>query len=121
MFQSILVGDSEVVLTGGTDNMSQAPFSVRNIRFGTSLGTKIEFEDTLWTGLTDTHCGLPMALTAEKLGEQFSVTREECDKFAYRSQQQWKKGKRMITEPFFHHSIFCLKGIRKKVSFYLQK
>ncbi|CAH0382371.1 unnamed protein product [Bemisia tabaci] len=89
--QSILVGDSEVVLTGGTDNMSQAPFSVRNIRFGTSLGTKIEFEDTLWTGLTDTHCGLPMALTAEKLGEQFSVTREECDKFAYRSQQQWKK------------------------------
>ncbi|XP_065205028.1 3-ketoacyl-CoA thiolase, mitochondrial-like [Planococcus citri] len=89
--QSILVGESKVVLTGGADNMSQAPYVVRNVRFGAPLGANIEFEDSLWTGLVDSYCKLPMALTAEKLGAQFSISREEVDKFALRSQQLWKK------------------------------
>nr|CAD7393291.1 unnamed protein product [Timema cristinae] len=88
--QFILVGDSKVVLTGGTDNMSQSPFAVRNIRFGTTLGSPLELEDTLWSGLTDTYCKLPMALTAEKLSEQFGITRDDTDKFSLRSQTLWK-------------------------------
>lgn len=94
--QSIAVGESKVVLTGGADNMSQAPYAVRNVRFGAPLGASIAFEDTLWTGLIDTHCKLPMALTAEKLGAQFKVTREEVDDFSLRSQTLWKKGKHYI-------------------------
>nr|BAN20370.1 yippee interacting protein [Riptortus pedestris] len=89
--QNILVGDSNIVLTGGVDNMSQAPFAVRNIRFGAPLGSKIDFEDTLWVGLTDTYCNLPMGLTAEKLGAQYKITRDEVDEYALRSQQLWKK------------------------------
>ncbi|XP_063238114.1 3-ketoacyl-CoA thiolase, mitochondrial [Bacillus rossius redtenbacheri] len=89
--QFILSGDSKIVLTGGTDNMSQAPFAVRNVRFGTALGAAHEFEDTLWVGLTDTYCKLPMALTAEKLSEQFGITRQETDGFALRSQTLWKE------------------------------
>ncbi|XP_073990531.1 yippee interacting protein 2 [Rhodnius prolixus] len=89
--QNIVVGESSVVLTGGVDNMSQAPFAVRNVRFGTALGTKVEFEDTLWTGLTDTYCGLPMGLTAEKLAEKYKITRAEVDEYSLRSQTLWKK------------------------------
>ncbi|XP_067001669.1 3-ketoacyl-CoA thiolase, mitochondrial [Anabrus simplex] len=89
--QSILIGDSKVVLTGGTDNMSQAPFAVRNIRFGTVLGSKYELEDTLWVGLTDTHCKLPMGITAENLADKFKIPRDEVDKYALRSQTLWKK------------------------------
>ncbi|KAL1114927.1 hypothetical protein AAG570_007750 [Ranatra chinensis] len=89
--QNILTGEAKVVLTGGVDNMSQAPYAVRNIRFGSPLGTPLEFEDTLWAGLTDTYCKLPMALTAEKLAEKYNIGREEVDKFALRSQMMWKK------------------------------
>lgn len=79
-------------MTGGVDNMSQAPYAVRNIRFGAPLGSKIEFEDTLWVGLTDTYCKLPMGLTAEKLAEQYKLSRNEVDEYALRSQTLWKKG-----------------------------
>lgn len=88
--QEIVSGDSNIVVAAGTDNMSQAPFAVRNIRFGTTLGAPNQLEDTLWVGLTDTFCKLPMALTAEKLAEQFNVTRQEVDEFSLRSQQLWK-------------------------------
>ena len=49
-------------------------------------------EDTLWSSLTDAHCKLPMALTAEKLAEQYGITREDCDRFALASQQRWANG-----------------------------
>ncbi|KAJ8686802.1 hypothetical protein QAD02_022596 [Eretmocerus hayati] len=88
--QSITTGEAKIVLTGGVENMSQMPFVVRNVRFGTALGSKYEFEDSLWLGLIDTHCGLPMGMTAEKLGAQFKVTRQEVDNFALRSQHLWK-------------------------------
>ncbi|KAH0951662.1 hypothetical protein HN011_011547 [Eciton burchellii] len=88
--QNILVGESRIVLTGGTENMSQAPFIVRGIRYGTILGQKHEFEDSLWIGLHDTYCNLPMGMTAEKLGAQYNLKREEVDQFALSSQQRWK-------------------------------
>ncbi|EFN81059.1 3-ketoacyl-CoA thiolase, mitochondrial [Harpegnathos saltator] len=88
--QSILAGDSKIVLTGGAENMSQAPFIVRGVRYGTVLGQKLDFEDSLWIGLLDTYCNLPMGLTAEKLGAMYNLKREEVDKFALCSQQRWK-------------------------------
>lgn len=71
--------------------MSQAPFVARNMRFGTSLGTNVTLEDSLWVGLTDTYCKLPMALTAENLQVKYNIPREKVDEFALRSQQLWKK------------------------------
>ncbi|XP_045452541.1 3-ketoacyl-CoA thiolase, mitochondrial-like [Melitaea cinxia] len=88
--QDILTGTAKISLAGGVENMSQAPFAVRGVRFGTVLGTSHAFEDTLWAGLTDSYCGLPMGMTAEKLGAQFGITRDEVDNFALRSQQRWK-------------------------------
>ncbi|KAJ8939638.1 hypothetical protein NQ314_011058 [Rhamnusium bicolor] len=88
--QEISTGVASIALTGGVENMSAMPYAVRNARFGIPLGVSPILEDTLWTGLTDTYCKLPMALTAEKLGEQYKVTREEVDEFSFRSQQLWK-------------------------------
>lgn len=82
--------------------MSQAPHTVRNMRFGVPLGQPPVLEDSLWLGLTDTYCKLPMALTAEKLGAQLKVTRDECDDFSLRSQQLWKAGKRKFGKKVLH-------------------
>jgi acetyl-CoA acyltransferase 2 len=92
LLQNILVGDSSVVLTGGAENMSQSPFVVRDTRFGITLGTPLQLEDSLWVGLTDTYCRTPMGLTAENLAEKYNIPREEVDQFALRSQTSWKKG-----------------------------
>lgn len=88
--QSILTGEARIVLTGGAENMSQMPFVVRNVRFGTTLGQKYDLEDALWVGLTDSHCNMPMGITAENLGAKFGIKREDADQFSLRSQQLWK-------------------------------
>ncbi|VFV30580.1 3-ketoacyl-mitochondrial [Lynx pardinus] len=88
--QEICVKDAEVVLCGGTESMSQAPYCVRNARFGTKLGSDLKLEDILWSGLTDQHIQLPMAITAENLAVKYNISREDCDKYALQSQQRWK-------------------------------
>jgi len=87
--QDILLGDAEVVLTGGAESMSQAPYAVRGTRWGTRFGTDLKLEDTLWSSLLDTYTGCTMAITAENLAEKYSITREECDAYGLRSQQTW--------------------------------
>lgn len=61
ILQDILMGDSQIVLAGGSDSMSQAPYAVRNIRFGTKLGVDIKLEDMMWAALTDFHCKTPVS------------------------------------------------------------
>jgi len=87
----IMLGDAKIVLTGGAENMSLSPHAVRGIRFGVRLGQDIIMEDTLWAGLTDQLAQMPMGMTAEKLADQYKITRLECDQFALRSTQLWKK------------------------------
>lgn len=87
--QDILVGDAGVVLTGGSDNMSACPYAVRDIRFGTRLGSDPKLEDMMWASLTDLHTKTPMGVTAENLAVKYELTREEVDEFAIRSQQTW--------------------------------
>jgi acetyl-CoA acyltransferase 2 len=84
--QRLLLGEATMVLAGGMENMTQAPFVVRGARNGLKLGGGA-LEDTLMAGLTDSYCGLPMALTAEKLAEQHGITRADADAYALRSQQ----------------------------------
>lgn len=90
--QDIALGAAKVSLTGGVENMSQSPFIIRNTRFGTVLGQNYNLEDSLWAGLTDSYCKLPMALTAEKLGEKYDIKREKVDEFSLLSQTNWLKG-----------------------------
>jgi acetyl-CoA C-acetyltransferase/acetyl-CoA acyltransferase 2 len=82
-------GEAEVVLVGGTESMSQAPLALRGTRFGHALGTTPQLEDTLWSALTDTYAGLPMALTAEKLAEQYRIGQDEVDEYSVLSQRRF--------------------------------
>src|SRR5208283_468705 len=75
--QRLLLGEANLVVAGGMENMTQAPFVIR----GGVL------EDFLFVGLTDSYCGLPMAVTAEKLAAQTGITRMDADAYALRSQQ----------------------------------
>src|ERR1700742_314857 len=84
--QRILLGEATMVLAGGMENMTQAPFVIRGARSGLKLGGGA-LEDTLMAGLTDSFCGLPMAMTAEKLAEQQGITRKDADAYALRSHQ----------------------------------
>jgi acetyl-CoA acyltransferase 2 len=84
--QRLLLGEATLVLAGGMENMTQAPFVIRGARNGLKLGGGA-LEDFLFVGLTDSYCGLPMAVTAEKLAAQKGITRAEADAYALRSQQ----------------------------------
>nr|AEE61650.1 unknown [Dendroctonus ponderosae] len=89
--QDIEIGFSQIALTGGVENMSAYPHVIRGLRYGLPLGQSPALEDSLWVGLTDTYCNLPMALTAEKLGAQYNITKDQVDEFALRSQRLWKE------------------------------
>ncbi len=83
--QMILLGEAEVCVAGGMENMSQAPHVLRGARRGFHLGQSPKLEDSLFEALMDPYCGLFMAQTAEKLAAQYGITREAQDEFAYRS------------------------------------
>lgn len=90
-------GEAQIVLAGGTENMSMAPFVNRSARWGAGLGENIVFEDALWQGLTDSFCNMPMAITAENVAKLYGITREEQDLLAYKSQKRaaaaWAEGR----------------------------
>lgn len=85
--RQIVTGESEVVLAGGAENMSQAPHTVRGARWGIPLGQS-KMGDYLWESLYDPYAGYSMAETAENLAERYGLSREEVDDFALQSQQR---------------------------------
>jgi acetyl-CoA acyltransferase 2 len=92
----ILLHESDVVLVGGTESMSQSPHVVRGARWGLRLGPAAPLEDSLWEALRDPGCGLSMAETAEKLADQYRIGRQAVDCYAARSQtcaaSAWSSG-----------------------------
>ncbi len=84
--QMIQTDEAKMVLAGGMEAMSQAPFVIRG-RDGFTLAPGGKLEDSLMVALVDSYCGLAMANTAELYGEQQGITRQLQDEFALRSQQ----------------------------------
>ncbi len=82
----IALGEADVVLAGGMENMTQAPHVARGLRSGVRMGD-VRMEDALLSGLLDTHCGFSMAQTAENLAIERGITRAEADAYALRSQR----------------------------------
>ena len=86
--QSILLGDNDIVVCGGVENMSAAPYYTKDARFGAKLGN-FELEDSIiHDGLTDAFENYHMGITAENIAEQFSISRKQQDEFATLSQQK---------------------------------
>ena len=108
-FQAIKVGHGDVFLVGGTESMSNIPYIVPKARFGHRLGNG-EFLDMLWQSLTDPVCGQLMGHTAENLVEEFNITREEQDQFAYQSHQKALSAAR---DGHFDAEIMPVRAIKK--------
>ena len=86
--QSILLGDNDIVVCGGVENMSAAPYYTKDARFGAKLGN-FELEDSIiHDGLTDAFENYHMGITAENIAEQFSISRKQQDEFSTLSQQK---------------------------------
>jgi acetyl-CoA C-acetyltransferase len=85
--EMLLLGDGQVALAGGAENMTQSPHVLRGARAGYKFGQSIQLEDSLWEALIDTYTGCGMAITAENLAEKYGLTRQEVDAYALRSQQ----------------------------------
>ena len=86
--QSILTGQNQVVVAGGTESMSQAPYLAKKQRWGSKLG-HASLEDSILTdGLTDVFSNQHMGLTAENIAERYQITRQAQDAYAAESQRR---------------------------------
>lgn len=86
--QFIMLGDADVVLAGGTESMSNAPYLLEKARFGYKMGHNQLVDSMIKDGLTDAFNNYHMGLTAENIAEQWGISREEQDEFAFKSQQK---------------------------------
>lgn len=85
--QIIKAGDADVVVAGGVENMSLAPYVVPKARYGYRMGDGKLIDEMVFGGLTDVFNGYHMGITAENVNEMYGITREEQDAFGLRSQQ----------------------------------
>ncbi|MBI4242779.1 MAG: thiolase family protein [Planctomycetes bacterium] len=108
-FQSILAKDSEAVIIGGVESMSNIPFVNRDIRFGKGLQNSLLI-DSLWEGLTDPICNQIMGKTAENIVEKYGISREEQDKYAAESH---KKAFKAIRSGRFKHETVQIEVSKK--------
>jgi len=114
----ILVDDANIVLAGGTENMSQSPYANFKQRFGGSKMGNLQFEDMLLTTLTDQYTGKGMGMTAEKLANQYSISREEQDNFAVESNQ---RASRAAENGTFAEEIVTVEVKTRKGSIFIDK
>jgi len=94
--QSIMLGDAEIVVAGGMENMSSVPFYADSMRWGNKYGNSTFIDGLAKDGLTDVYDGKAMGNAAELCAKECGISREEQDKFAIesykRSQAAWEKG-----------------------------
>lgn len=86
--QSIMAGDTNIMLAGGQESMSMAPHALPNSRTGTAMGDWKLLDTMIVDGLWDAFNGYHMGITAENIAEKFGISREEQDAFAAASQQK---------------------------------
>lgn len=86
--QSIIAGENDVVIAGGTENMSQSPYIIPTARFGSKMGNVTMVDSMLTDGLVDAFNQYHMGITAENVADKFKFTREMQDKIALESQNK---------------------------------
>ncbi|WP_026499470.1 acetyl-CoA C-acetyltransferase [Butyrivibrio sp. WCD2001] len=87
----ISMGDADIIVAGGTESMSRAPYALQNARFGYRMNNGELIDTMIKDALTDAFGGFHMGITAENICEQWGLTREELDEFAANSQQKCEK------------------------------
>ncbi|MGG6818516.1 UNVERIFIED_CONTAM: acetyl-CoA C-acetyltransferase [Streptococcus canis] len=89
--QSIMLGDADIVVAGGVENMSQAAYVSIQHRFGQRLGNSQLIDSLVHDGLTDAFNNYHMGITAENVAQNYGISREEQDQFALHSQEKAAK------------------------------
>ncbi|HEQ4784919.1 TPA: acetyl-CoA C-acetyltransferase [Streptococcus pyogenes] len=89
--QSIMLGDADIVIAGGVENMSQAAYVSTQHRFGQRLGNSQLIDTLVHDGLTDAFKNYHMGITAENVAQKYGISREEQDQFALESQEKAAK------------------------------
>ena len=90
--QMIMTGEADCIVAGGVEQMSLVPYVVRGVRFGGIRMGPGELEDLMTAALTDAHVKMPMAITAENLGEKYQITRDQVDEYSLLSQSRYQEG-----------------------------
>jgi len=89
--RTILAGDADIIVAGGTENMSAAPYAIPSARWGARMGPCKMVDTMQYDGLIDVYNQYLMGVTAENVCDQWGITREELDAFALASQQKTAK------------------------------
>jgi len=109
--QAILAGDSDLLVVGGMENMSQAPYILEKQRWGAKMGhgktVDTMIQDGLWCAFNDYHMGI----TAENIAQEYGISRKEQDEFAASSQQ---KAEKALNEDRFQDEIVPLEIPKRK-------
>lgn len=92
--QLIMTGDIDVALCGGAESMSNAPYLLKENRFGAKMGDRTVYDSMILDGLTDAFNSYHMGITAENIAEQWNLSREEQDAFSAMSQNRAEEARR---------------------------
>jgi acetyl-CoA C-acetyltransferase len=109
--QSIISGDGDIIVAGGTENMSQSPYLFKEMRWGSKMGDVKCVDSMINDALTDTFNQYHMGITAENIAERYAITRQEQDIFAAMSQQRAEMAQ---TQGFFRDEIIPVRIELKK-------
>lgn len=108
--QIIRAGDADVVVAGGMENMSRAPYLAPTARFGARMGDAVMVDSMISDGLTDAFHEVHMGVTAENVADQFGITRDEQDAFAAGSQ---RKAELALAEGVFREEIVPIEIVER--------
>ena len=111
--QMIRAGDVDVVVAGGMENMTRAPYLIPTARFGARMGSAELIDSMVHDGLIDAFDGIHMGITAENIADQYGITREAQDEFATESQLRAEKA---IREGVFRDEIVPVEVTDKRGS-----
>jgi acetyl-CoA C-acetyltransferase len=109
--QAVTLGESEIVIAGGMESMSNCPYLLKNARTGFRLGNQELLDSMIVDGLWDAYENFHMGQTAELVAEKYGISRQEQDKFAFESHQ---KAVRAIKSCFFGEQIVPVEIPQKK-------
>ena len=109
--QGVQLGESEVVVAGGMESMSNCPYLLPNARTGYRLGDQKVVDAMIWDGLWDAYENFHMGNTGELVAEKYGITREEQDKFAHESHQKAIRARKSC---FFESQILPIEVSQKK-------
>ena len=109
--QAVQLGESEIVIAGGMESMSNAPYLLPNARTGYRLGDQKVVDAMIWDGLWDAYENFHMGNTGELVAEKYAITREEQDEFAFESHQKAVRARKSC---FFESQILPIEVPQRK-------